>query len=130
MQLVTTKAQIHIRICLISKPTQQKSPFYLADISSLRSQLTTSMEASLIPPGKVIHILFCATRVPSGPSHILPGFPERIGSGIARSWREDHWCSRQNKRHQQRYGSRTLQRHLPRDERAWGVLQQCGGRRC
>ena len=57
------------------KPTQQKSPFYLADISSLRSQLATSMEVSLIPPGKVIHILFCATRVSSGPSYLLPGFP-------------------------------------------------------
>lgn len=65
------------------------------------------MESSLIPPGKVIHILLYATRAPSGPYQILPeGFPE-IGldwvdlrrkdtggpgsvNGIAELWKKDH----------------------------------------
>lgn len=66
MQLITGKAQIHARVCLTSKPAQQNPPFYLAAIfSSLRSRLTTSMKPSLIPLGKVTHILL---DEPSGPS--------------------------------------------------------------
>lgn len=84
MQLITSKAQIHARVCLTSKPAQQNSPFYLADISfSLRPRLTTLMEPSLIPPDRVIHILPYTTKAPAGPSPISPeGFPKRVESDM------------------------------------------------
>lgn len=71
-------------------------------LSSLRSQLTTSMEASLIPPGKVIHqfnILYYTRYLQY--LHILPGFPRRIRSRNSQILEEDRWYSRQNKWHQQ-----------------------------
>lgn len=91
MQPVAGEAHMHVIICLTSKPAQQSSSFYLAGISSsLRPGLTTSMEPSLTPPGKVIHILLCATNVPPGPSQILPeSFTERVESEMGRPGKEE-----------------------------------------
>lgn len=84
------RSQMHVRICLSSKPPYKALPStWQASLLLEGSELITSMEPSLTPPGKVIYILLYATEVPLGPSQILPeGFAGRVESEMGRSGKE------------------------------------------